>query len=425
MTSLRDMGYSFEAAVADLVDNSIDAGATCIEVDIAFDGSDSWLRVSDDGHGMSRADLEEALRYGSRRAYAARDLGRYGLGLKTASLSQCRRLTVASRVAPERARIHVRRWDLDHVAAVDAWELLELNPRECDYRLLEALWEGPGTVVLWERLDRVLAYQRPDGASAARGLSARITAVREHLEMVFHRFLAGEANRTGQLAISVNGEQLTAWDPFCRDEPETRALTPQNLGAGDATDQSVIVRPYILPVQARFSSPQAHARAGGPRRWNRQQGLYIYMRDRLIQSGSWARLRAEDEHTKLARIAVDIPRGAEDSFEINVSKMRVGLPEPLRGPLQALASGVAAMARETYQGRHDIGRVEPGGDTEEIDYLLVSDDRLTVEVVATVLLTELEEHPTLLRRILERLGLEILNERPADTVDVTPASRAS
>jgi hypothetical protein len=179
----------------------------------------------------------------------------------------------------------------------------------------------------------------------------------------------------------------------------------------------------VLPPQPRFSSPSAHAAAGGPRRWNRQQGFYIYLRDRLIQSGGWSRLRAEDEHTKLARVAIDIPSDCEDLFGIDVSKMRITLPESVRPMLRAVASGVAARARDAYDipGTGDTP-LDDGFDDDGADYVVVTDDALTVEQVATVLISELEDHSELLRRILGRLGLEILDEQPLGTEVVSAAN---
>ena len=107
---------------------------------------------------------------------------------------------------------------------------------------------------------------------------------------------------------------LAPWDPFARAEPLTRALPAQTLPLEyGGVRHEVIVQPFILPAQHHFSTPRAHEAAAGPRRWNRQQGLYVYRRDRLIQSGGWNRLRTLDEHAKLARIALDIPPGADAS----------------------------------------------------------------------------------------------------------------
>jgi hypothetical protein len=406
MDSLRDIGYDAPAAVADLVDNSIDADARNVEITVAAEGSASWIRIADDGTGMTRRDLDEAMRYGSSRRYDDEDLGAFGLGLKTASLSQCRQLTVATRSTP-RSRIEIRRWDLDRVARRDAWELQRLTPRACAPHLTQPLKEGQGTVVLWEGLDRVLEYARPDGQAAMRRLESLSEEVAEHLAMVFHRFISGELRRgRPRIAITVNGQWLDPWDPFARDESHTRELPRQWLSLRhEGRRHRVGVSPYILPNQIQFSSPDAHAVAGGPRRWNRQQGLYIYRRDRMIQSGGWNRLRTTDEHSKLARIALNIPPSADGAFRTNVSKMSVALPAELRPTLRTLASGVVSQAQDAYRQRI---RLVGGSDTAapHVAPLAVTDDwRLGDhwDEVVRVLEAELAGQPEVLRRILLNL----------------------
>ena len=138
MESLRDIGYDLAAAVADLVDNSIDADAESVRIDVGHDLEGGWIRIADDGVGMSEGQLDEAMRYGSARSYGASDLGHFGLGLKTASLSQGRRLTVATR-STVRGPIRIRRWDLDHVARTDSWHLQRLTARDCPTTLTDPL----------------------------------------------------------------------------------------------------------------------------------------------------------------------------------------------------------------------------------------------------------------------------------------------
>ena len=193
MESLRDIGYELPAAVADLVDNSIDADATEVDVTAVFAGEDSWIRIADNGDGMETARMNEAMRYGTDRDYDDAELGKFGLGLKTASLSQCRRLTVATRTNPSRRDIEIRRWDLDHVMEEDVWELMRLSTSEVRPELVEPLQDAPGTVVMWEVLDRILDYKLPTGRAAEHGLGAICRDIEEHLAMVFHRFLAQQA----------------------------------------------------------------------------------------------------------------------------------------------------------------------------------------------------------------------------------------
>jgi histidine kinase/DNA gyrase B/HSP90-like ATPase len=355
MSSLRDIGYDLPSAVADLVDNSIDAGAENIDVTFADEGAGSWIRIVDDGMGMSPRQLDEAMRYGSQRTYSSSALGHFGLGLKTGSLSQCRRLTVASR-RRSNSPLAVRRWDLDLVAERDSWDLDTPPRKELPPQLLEPLRKGTGTVVLWERLDRVLAFRNPDGAATRRALANMASEVAGHLGMVFHRFITGEwTDGDAFVNISVNGEPVTAWDPFAREEPRTRVLPRQaiELTTGDGSIATLGVQPYVLPAQGHFSSPEAHQIAAGPHRWNRQQGFYVYRRDRMIQSGGWNRIRTMDEHAKLARIAIDLPAGHEELFGINVAKMSIAIPEAARAPLRTIASAVVQQAQWSYREHLD------------------------------------------------------------------------
>lgn len=424
MDSLRDIGYDLPSAVADLVDNSIAADAQHVDITFAFEGSDSWIRVVDDGAGMSGGDLDEAMRYGTERTYEPRELGRFGLGLKTASLSQCRRLTVASRRGSERRRIEIRRWDLDHVARANRWEVLRIDSGDAPAELVTPLLVGPGTVVLWEGLDRVLDYRLPSGAAARNGLAALADEVTTHLAMVFHRFLAGEAHGRRRIVLTMNGSRVDGWDPYARSEPHTRQLATQWVGLKvDGESTRIRVRPYVLPAQDQFSSAAAHARAAGPKRWNRQQGFYFYRNDRLIQGGGWNRLRTLDEHSKLARVAVDVPIGWDEAFRINVAKMQVSIPRAMRDPLMTIATGVASQASTSYRRGPDSGKrrsradAPPAGPPMTLVQTLTADERDLLAAVLRVARDEFRDEPDVLRRLLSRI------ERLPTVVSETAATR--
>lgn len=346
--SLRDIGYDYSSAVADLIDNSISAGADNIRVYMEFDGDDSRVYICDDGAGMSVNGALEALRFGSRRDYELGDLGRYGLGLKTASLSQGRSVTVVSRSARMKVP-QIQRLDLDVIAEHDDWIVMVPPADAATTRARELLAGDPGTVVIWDKLDRILPAKQSSGGWAKRRFDGLREKLKSHLSMVFHRFLSAEGSAR-QISIFVDDEQLVAWDPFQRDEAETKELGLESFEVvvGDLAG-TVRLRRFILPSRNAFSSPEAFDAASGPLKWNRQQGLYIYRANRLVQWGGWGGTRAVDEHTKLARASVDFDTDLDDAFNINVAKMRVALPPQLKQMLSRPISELCILANNAYR----------------------------------------------------------------------------
>lgn len=346
--SLRDIGYDFSSAVADLIDNSISAGAGKIRVHMEFDGESSRVFICDDGHGMSVNGALEALRFGSRRDYELGDLGRYGLGLKTASLSQGRSVSVVSR-SSRMKEPQIQRLDLDVIAERDDWIIMVPRADAGTIRARELLAGDPGTVVIWEKLDRILPAKQSTGGWAKRRFDGLREKLKTHLSMVFHRFLAGEGSAR-QIEIWVDDEQLVAWDPFQRQETETKELGPEafEVVVGEFAGK-VNLRRFILPSRNAFSSSEAFDAASGPLKWNRQQGLYIYRANRLVQWGGWGGTRAVDEHTKLARASIDFDTDLDDAFNINVAKMRVALPPQLKQMLSRPVSELCILANNAYR----------------------------------------------------------------------------
>lgn len=349
--SLRDIGYDFQSALADIIDNSVAAGATRVDVEIAFDGPKSFISIADNGCGMSQGALHEAMRFGSRRDYELGELGRYGLGLKTASISQCRSLTVLSRQAPLRRRINELTLDLDHIDRTDRWEVISPPTGSVAFNLVDLLDEGPGTVVIWEGLDRLLTVANPSGGWAKRRMDSLALRARIYLGMVFHRFLEGNASGGRDLVITVNGEKIEPWNPFAPLEDARTEMQPLTfeVPTGDSFSRIHLSR-YVLPPKGRFSSLAEFERLSGPLKWNRQQGLYIYRADRLIQHGGWSGIRAVDEHTKLARAAVDFQTDLDDVFQINVAKMRVSVPPEIRTLLERPVHELCHRADAAYRG---------------------------------------------------------------------------
>lgn len=356
--SLRAFGYDLPTALADLVDNSISAGASRIWLNFYWDGANSIISVTDNGSGMSSTELIEAMRLGTRGPLTERhphDLGRFGLGLKTASLSQCRRLTVRSRRID--GALETRCWDLDLIAAADDWRLLRTADADAEPFLAQLSMLPHGTTVLWQKLDHLTRDQDAQNEKHQQRFLERIKEVRHHLGMVFHRLLSGNS----VIRLFINEHPVEPWDPFMEQHPATVRLPADPLRLRRV---SVPVRAYVLPHFSRLSKLE-HEAGAGPRGWLAHQGFYIYRCDRLLVAGDWLGFGwAKDEHMKLARIAVDLPNTLDREWQINVTKSRATPPPALRDDLRRVAENARARAKAVYT--HRGTRLTPQGAPERI-----------------------------------------------------------
>ncbi|MFD7447388.1 ATP-binding protein, partial [Streptomyces sp. NPDC059909] len=301
VASLSSLGYSLPAAIADLVDNSISAKAANIDIEFTWAGQDSWIAVVDNGEGMSADDLVTAMTVAARGPATPRtatDLGRFGVGLKSASFSQARQLTVATAVSGE---WHVRTWDLDVVEKFGEWRLLH-GADEATADLLDRIRgrADHGTVVLWRRLNGYhVDGVTEDDERTQKQFYAEAARAESHLGMVFARFLTGSRRRT----MRVSSSPVEPWDPFLSGHPSVQPLPVEQLPLGTGF---VRVEAFVLPSAQRLT-PAEYDKASGPRGWLDQQGFYVYRRDRLILAGDWLGQRGvrREEKYNLARIAVD------------------------------------------------------------------------------------------------------------------------
>ncbi|MFD6181305.1 ATP-binding protein [Streptomyces goshikiensis] len=350
VASLSSLGYSLPAAIADLVDNSISAKASNIDVEFTWAGRDSWIAVVDDGEGMNAAQLVTAMTVAARGPAAPRsatDLGRFGVGLKSASFSQARQLTVATATSGE---WHVRTWDLDVIEKFGEWRLLH-GADEATAELLDRIrgTAAHGTVVLWRRLNgyRVDSVTEDD-ERIQKQFYAEAVRAESHLGMVFARFLTGSRRRT----IRVSGTPVEAWDPFLSRHPSVQPLPVEELPLGTG---SVRVEAFVLPSAQRLS-PAEYEKAAGPRGWLDQQGFYVYRRDRLILAGDWLGQRGvrREEKYNLARISVDIPADTDAEWGVDVRKSSVVPPVGLRPHLRRIALQARRRAADVLRHRGQI-----------------------------------------------------------------------
>ncbi len=341
----RSIGYSLETAVADLIDNSVTAGATRIDINYFAVGT-PYLAITDNGHGMTDAELRQAMRFGTRNPGETRDendLGRFGLGLKTASLSQCRRLTVLTK---RDGQIAGARWDLDVVAKTNDWTLQILEPHDWDgMEVAERLIElGSGTVVLWEKFDRMGRGQ--DDLSQAMG--TMMDGVRDHLALVFHRYLKGEPPVTPKIRIVMNGLDVAPMDPFLANKSSV-VMDDETLVV---EGQKVVVRPYLLPYVSRLTAEDV-AHLGGSEGLRKHQGFYVYRNRRLLVWGTWFRIVPKGELSKLARVQVDIPNTLDYLWTLDIKKSTANPPVQVRKSLVPLVEKLAEKSKRTWKVRGD------------------------------------------------------------------------
>lgn len=343
--TMRDLGYSLETAVADLLDNSISAGADNIQIFCNLAGKDPSLVILDNGIGLSEVELIQAMRHGASNPKSRRspkDLGRFGLGLKTASFSQCRILTMASRKSEV---LSAATWNLNLIDEKDEW-LLEVHEQSeiVALPMIDSL-SGTGTAVIWRNLDRL--SESESGELREEIIAEKLSVLRQHLSLVFHRFLAGEIDGFKRLSISVNGLQLKAFDPFCRKNSATQLLPEEVVHFGS---ERVSLQPYILPHHSRLSVKEFDLYRERSD-FISNQGVYVYRNGRLMVWGDWFRLVPKGETTKLARVQIDFSNAMDEHWTIDIKKSRARPPLAVRERLRQIINAITNRSISVHRGR--------------------------------------------------------------------------
>ena len=346
--STRAIGYSLESAIADIIDNSIAAEAENVHISF-FPIDDSYISILDDGKGMSSDELTMAMQYGSKNPLDERedrDLGRFGLGLKTASLSQCRKLTVVSK---RNGMIVARRWDIDYVRKSGKWSLLAIdddNELSLIPNIEELKKSDSGTLVVWQELDRLEAGE----IDFTKSMGRKIDNVREHLSLVFHRYLSGETGLK-KLQITINGDMISPIDPFLI----KKSSRPMDDEVFMINGSRITVRPYVLPHFSTLNAKEAKE-LGGKDGLRKLQGFYVYRNKRLLVWGTWFRMQRKGDLSKLARIQVDIPNTLDDLWTLDIKKSFAMPPEEVRKNLEKIIEKIAEQSKRKYtvRGKREV-----------------------------------------------------------------------
>ena len=343
LESLRNMGYTLKSAIADIIDNSITANATCISIQYRgnYQGQ-PWLAICDNGEGMDREELFQSMKFGSRSYHRKRkgsnDLGRFGLGMKTASISQCRKLTVFSW---QDGQVSAFCWDLDKID--ERWHIEELTEPEIgNHSILNEIVKAlkfntnpHGTIVLWEKLDR-------DAAKKDKAFNACMNEAREHIALVFHRFMESEPEYKQVISFDMNTSVITPRAPFGPAKNPNRHI----LNHAQFTCNGYVVKyqPYLLPREVD-SSPDEYALYAGREGYVQNQGFYVYRNRRLIERATWFKKHKKEHKTQLLRIRIDIPAELDEYWEIDVRKSQTTPPSEIQSRVSMIVEQAMDEAR--------------------------------------------------------------------------------
>ncbi|WP_242923106.1 ATP-binding protein [Pontibacter liquoris] len=336
INTFRAFGYNLQTAIADIIDNSISARARNIWIQYEWQGEDSWVTITDDGEGMDKNVLVEAMTPGSKDPKDVReenDLGRFGLGLKTSSFSQCKALTVITK--KKNYDILKRCWDLDFVNYTKKWNLLDYLSDHKFKDKLDNLCSG--TTVLWEKMDRLVGNANVHNEAARSIFLEEFEKVEEHLSLVFHRYIERK-----KISIWMNGHILEAWDPFMKESNGGQMIARESFN-----NDQVTVKCYVLPHISKLS-PEARKIAKTDQ-WYQLQGFYIYRNSRLLLYGDWLGLFAKNEHFKNARILVDISNKLDHEWKIDIKKAAAS-------PSVAIRKDLVRLGKMTRKAAGDVHR---------------------------------------------------------------------
>lgn len=414
---LRDTGYNPKTAVADIIDNSIAAGANDINIDIQLmhDGR-KVVYFGDDGHGMTQGEVRNAMRYGADRRPDAKSLGKFGLGLKTASSSVCKRYSVISRKSADQPLAKLT-WDLEHVERENIWEMLAEPVTPDQEEAFDQLCGETGTLVIWENCDRLLSREYTPGTKEQAAVKRMSEALSKHISLVFHRFLDVADDRERDVTIRINGVPVAPWNPFYPQRSD-QVLAPNKqkvvVELFDGTEELAEMKAWILPHRRDMTKEEE---AKFARISNRAQGFYVYREGRLIQDGGWMDVFGSPEpHTSLLRVEFDFGHELDEAFRIDVKKSRILFHPDLEDGLRKLLQPVyrEAGARYRRESRDDVNQKKTVDHSSANKNIAGTPNTAKPQVMATNVHTQTAE-------VSNNRGVKIRIKAPIQN-DVSPES---
>lgn len=357
LVALRSVGYTNETAIADIVDNSVSGAAT--EIELYFDWDNRRIIIADNGFGMDYQELMDAMEIGSADPNEMRpseDLGRFGLGMKTAAFSMAKNLLVISK---KNSIVSNAEWNLDTVASEDKWEITEYDESEMS-AILESIntytqynnWKQ-GTLIIISELDRLVDVANIE--KSKKNFYKMIRNIKSHIAITFHRFMEED-----ELKISVNSNKIEPWNPFWIKSPSTMELAREELFDGK---NEVIVEPYILPHKNKFNSEDDYKDAAGAKDWRGYQGFYVYRNRRLLVYGTWFGKFKKEPAYNLARIKLDMSADSDFEWDIDIKKSKATLPVAIEERITQIAYLAIEKSVAVYNSRGVYNRKNTANNT--------------------------------------------------------------
>jgi hypothetical protein len=338
INSYRSFGYNLSTAISDIIDNSISANANEIRLEYKWNGQDSFISICDNGIGMNQSELVLAMTPGSKdpeEERSEKDLGRFGMGLKTASFSQCKRLTCLSK--KESYATIKRCWDIDYINAENEWQLIDFVSDNSFFEIIEK--QKSGTLVLWEKLDRIVGNTEVNNEIVKNAFYQEMINVKHHLSLVFHKFIESK-----RIKIFFQNTEIEAYNPFLLN------LNPKPEMGQTRIVNNVEITYFILPHMSEIGKTD-YEKSGGSLGWFQEQGFYIYRGERLLVAGDWLGLEKKRDYSKLARIAVNFTNANDFNWHLDIKKSTATPPIEIRRELKIQAQIAIRKSAKIYNWR--------------------------------------------------------------------------
>lgn len=355
--SISEQGYSLESSLADLMDNSVSANADKIEVLIKMEQEPFTLFIADNGVGMDEETLKASMQFPSNSPEEKRnsfDLGRFGLGMKTASFSQTRCFTVLSRKKGT-SKYYGRTWDVEYLKTIGKWRLLVNTQHEISGLIQQYNFLSQGhlnrfeefdanTIVIWKGLYKFESYLEENNRQTA--LKKQITEVTsDYLSLVFHRYMERNLN---PLQIRINNNLIKPFNPF---PTSTTDFRPIEYKQKHFSTDTIKIEGFVLPSRSIDESQSLSIWTTKNRSLMDMEGIYIYRADRLIHFGGWNGLIKKAPRLQLARLRVDIGNSVDHLLHLNVAKSQIEIPHDLKVAFEKYIEELRTQAEREFFNR--------------------------------------------------------------------------